>query len=237
VSAPIAALDRIARRHGLETSAVDRLAALLEELSDPRAPTAVHDPERAVTVHVADSLAALELEEVRNARVIADLGAGAGLPGLALACALPGARVHLVESASRKCDFLRRAAAAIGLEGVEVVCARAEEWPDGRTSCDLATARALAPLAVVAEYAAPLLREGGALVAWKGRRDPADEARGARAAEELGLEPVRVVPVRPEQDLEHHHLHLYLKVRETPERFPRRVGVARKRPLGAGSAP
>ena len=102
---------------------------------------------------------ALELAEVRGATAIADLGAGAGFPGLPLAIALPGAQVRLVESNGRKCAFIAGAIEACELPNAMPVHARAESWPEGLGACDLVTARALAPLAVVAEYAAPLLME------------------------------------------------------------------------------
>jgi 16S rRNA (guanine527-N7)-methyltransferase len=98
--------------------------------------------------------------------------------------------------------------------------------------CDLVTARALASLPVVAEYAAPLLRLGGTLIVWRGRRDPADEAAGARAAALLGLESLPPVQVQPYSGAVNRHLHPMLKVAATPARFPRRPGIARKRPLG-----
>jgi 16S rRNA (guanine527-N7)-methyltransferase len=119
------------------------------------------------------------------------------------------------------------------LENASVVISRAEEWREGIGSCDVVTARALAALDVVAEYAAPLLRIGGTLVAWRGRRDPAGEAAAARAAGQLGLEPGDVLHVEPYAGAENRHLHLLLKVSDTPARFPRRPGVARRRPLGA----
>jgi 16S rRNA (guanine527-N7)-methyltransferase len=195
----------------------------------------VRDPAAGVDAHVADSLSGLELTVVREARVVADLGAGAGFPGLVLAAALPGARVALVESLGRKCAFLERAVAAAGLGNAAVVCRRAEEWPEGHGRHDLVTARAVAPLAVLAEYAAPLLAPGGALVAWKGARDPAEEAAGASAAAQLGLEVAEVRRVHPFPAAEQRHLHRYVKVSPTPDRFPRRPGMARKRPL-AGAA-
>ena len=207
-----------------------RLLRLVAE--DATAPTTVRDPAAAVDVHVADSLSGLELAAVREARYVADLGAGAGFPGLVLATVLPGAHVALVESVGRKCAFLERAIAAMELRNASVVCARAEEWRDGLGRCDLVTARALAPLAVIAEYAAPLLARGGALVAWKGARDAAEEAAGAAAAAELGLEAAEVRPVSPFKGTEHRNLYLYLKVTETPGKYPRRSGMARKRPLG-----
>ncbi len=202
---------------------------------DPDAPTTVTDPGGILRDHLADSLVALDVPEVRSAAAIADLGSGAGFPGLPLAIALPAARVSCVESNGRKCAFITRAAEACGAGNAGAVYARAESWPEGIGTCDLVTARALAPLAVVAEYAAPLLAGGGALVAWRGRRDPADEAAGARAAAELGLEPGPVIAVEPYPGALHRHLHVMRKVTPTPERFPRRPGMARKRPLGGAS--
>jgi len=86
---------------------------------------------------------------------------------------------------------------------------------------------------VVVEYTAPLLVLGGTLVAWRGRRDPSAEAVAARAAAEIGLEPAEVVQVQPYSAAENRYLHLMSKVTETPRGFPRRPGMALKRPLGA----
>jgi 16S rRNA (guanine527-N7)-methyltransferase len=223
-------LDELAKLYGVPPAGVEALSGILALLAeDDAAPTTVREPARAVDVHVADSLSGLELPVVREAETIADLGAGAGFPGLALAAALPAARVFLVESVGRKCAFMERAIEASGLTNASVVCARAEEW-DGVN--DLVTARALAPLAVIAEYAAPLLRVGGSLVAWKGARDLEEEAAGEAAAVELGLQVGDVRRVQPFPGADQRHLHLYSKVMETPARFPRRAGMARKRPLG-----
>lgn len=229
-------LAELAGTYGLSPTTVASLGIVLRAVADdPAAPTTVTEPARAVDVHVADSLSGLELDAVRDAITIADLGAGAGFPGLVLAAALPRARVALVESVSRKCAFLERTAHAAGLANAGVVCARAEAWPAGAGRCDLVTARAVAPLDVLVEYAAPLLRHGGALVAWKGARDRDEEAAGARAAAAIGLDPAPPIRVAPFAGAEHRHLHLYLKVAPTPSRFPRRPGMARKRPLGASS--
>ena len=116
-----------------------------------------------------------------------------------------------------------------------MVCARVEEWSEGRDRCELVTARAVGPLAVILEYAAPVLRLGGSLVAWKGRRDASEERDAAAAAEVLGLAPDEVVPVRPYPDSRDRHLHVFRKSAPTPARFPRRAGVARRRSLRAQS--
>jgi len=210
-----------------------QLDRLLEVLAaDEHAPTAIREPEHAARAHIADSLAALEVEALRDARQIADLGSGAGFPGLAIAVALPGAEVSLIESQRRKCEFLERARAAAGVQNARVVCARAEQWDAGLSRNDVVVARALAPQAVVLEYAAPLLREGGSLIDWRGRRDAQAEERADGAAAELGLRRQEVRRVVPFAGATDHHLHVFVKAQPTPARFPRRAGVARKRPLG-----
>jgi len=210
--------------------AVEPLAAILRlQAEEPTAPTTVREVGAAVDRHVADSLSALELEVISRVRTIADIGSGAGWPGLALAAALPAAYAWLVESAIRHCRYLERAVEASGLGNVSVVHARVEEW-DG--SVELVTARALAALPVLLEYAAPLLAQGGHVVAWKGSVADDEAAAGARAAGELGLEPVEVRAVTPYAGAREHTLHVFRKNAPTPARFPRRAGMATKRPLG-----
>jgi 16S rRNA (guanine527-N7)-methyltransferase len=162
------------------------------------------------------------------------VGAGAGFPGLVLAIAIPQARVDLLESNRRKAEVIERLARAAGLANAHAVAERAETWAagQGHGAYDAVTARAVAPLAVLVEYAAPLLRLDGVLVAWKGARDEREEGGGASAAEELGLEPAGVSRVLPFADVKARHLHVYKKVAPTPAGVPRRPGVARKRPLG-----
>jgi 16S rRNA (guanine527-N7)-methyltransferase len=231
-----AAADRLPallQRHDVPADAARPLAVLLELLARTEAPTSVHDPERAIDVHIADSLSGLEVAELRRANLIADLGAGAGLPGLVLAAALPEAHVTLVEAATRKCDFLRSAVVAMGLENTDVVWARAEEWRDGVGRCDVVCARALAALPVLCEYAAPLLREQGLLVAWKGGVSDEEAADATAAADHLGLAPDPIRRVVPFPGSGRRTLHVMRKVAPTPARYPRRPGMATKRPLTA----
>jgi 16S rRNA (guanine527-N7)-methyltransferase len=223
----------LAERWALSEDAIERLRRFHRLLvEDPLAPTAVRDPGKAIDDHLADALAGLELDQVRTAGTLADLGSGAGVPGVPLAIALPGASVTLVDSLARRCAFLERAVAQADVPNARVVNTRFESWTEGLASFDVATARALAPLPVVVEYAAPLLARGGTLVVWRGRRDPAAEEAAARAAAEVGLEPAGIVPVQPYPTSQDRHLHLMSKVTETPARFPRRPGMALKRPLG-----
>jgi len=211
--------------------ALEKLVRLLRE---PLAPVAASTAPRVADVHIADSLSGLELEPVRSARRIADLGSGAGLPGLVLAAALPGARVDLVESVARKCAFLRHAIEQMGLLNAAVVCGRSEDWAasEGRESYDVVTARAVGRLATLAELASPLLRDGGSLVAWKGSRDADEEAEVARAADRLAMEPLEIRSVQPYPGSCGRHIHLLRKNGPTPNELPRRAGVAAKRPFG-----
>lgn len=228
-------LEALVLRHGLPLEAAAPLAALLEALArEPDPPTAIRRPEEALDKHLADSLSGLEVRQLTESERIADVGAGVGFPGLALAAALPRARVDLIESAGRKCSVIERLAAAAGLENVRVVPRRAEEWAagDGAEAYDAVAVRAVAPLAVLVEYAAPLLVRGGALVAWKGARDQAEETAGAAAGGLLGLDRRALVRVAPFREARERHLHVYVKARATPAGFPRRPGMARKRPLG-----
>jgi 16S rRNA (guanine527-N7)-methyltransferase len=231
------ALSRLAQlrsQYGLCPRQHDQLVRLLAALeSTAHAPTSVRRAESAIDVHVADSLVALEFETVREAATITDIGSGAGFPGLVLAMALPEGEVWLVESQSRKCAFINEIAALMDLENARVVCTRVEEWRRGVKGHDLVVARALAPQPVVLEYAAPLLRIGGALVDWRGRRKPDEEDAADRAASSLGMRSAEVRKVIPFDGATDRHLHMFVKTEETPPRFPRRSGIARKRPLGA----
>jgi 16S rRNA (guanine527-N7)-methyltransferase len=230
---PSRALAKLADRWRLSQRQVDQLSGVLSALeSDDRAPTTVREPALAIDAHLADSLIALDVDEVRAAQTIADIGSGAGFPGLALAVARGECGFSLIESQHRKCAFLERAISRAAIDNIRVVCARVEQWAEGLSANDVVTARAVGPQPVVLEYAAPLLRPGGALVDWRGKRDAQEERRARAAAEELGLSLVAIERVQPFAAARERHLHLYAKVKDTPQRFPRRAGIARKRPLG-----
>jgi len=209
----------------------ESVRGLVSALAESSAPTGVHQRDEVLKVHIADSVVGLEIDAVREAGRIVDLGSGAGPPGLVLAIARPEAEVVLVESVGKKCAWLERTVEELGLENVRVAWARAEELKDA--PFDVVTARAVAALPVLCEYAAPLLREGGSLVAWKGGVDSQEEADGLHAAGVLGLERVEVRAVEPYQGSERRTLHVFRKVAPTPAGYPRRPGMAAKRPLTA----
>lgn len=209
------------------------LARVLELLAEERASvSSVTDSQRAWRVHIADSLTGLEVPELAAARRIADIGSGAGFPGLPLAVALPTAEIHLIESVGRKCEFIQRAIAAAGIPNAIVLNARSEELAGGekRESYDAVTARAVGRLSTLAELASPLLCDGGVLIAWKGRRDPEEEEQLRRAANQLAVHPDRLLDVGDRAGSRHRHLHVLRKLGPTPTDLPRRPGMAKKRP-------
>lgn len=217
----------------LQKAQLERLAAWSVGLEI--AGTAVTDVAEARKIHVADSLAGAEVPQVRSARNLVDIGSGAGFPGLVLAVALPDVRVTLVDSVRKKMEAAARIAAELDLKNVECVWGRAEEIaaPESEHygSYDVVTARALADLGILIEYAAPLLRVGGSLVAWKAELSEAESAGGESASRELGFGPRESIAYRPFPESRHRRLLVAQKLEPTPERFPRRPGVALKRPL------
>jgi 16S rRNA (guanine527-N7)-methyltransferase len=222
---PTAALDPAAR---------EALGKVLELLAAERASVSSVVDERAWRVHVADSLTGLEVAELSAASRIADVGAGAGFPGLVLAVARPGAQVDLIESIGRKCEFMRAAIAAAGIANATVLNTRSEDLAaaGGREAYDAVTARAVGRLSTLAELASPLLKPNGVLVAWKGKRDEDEEQQLDRAAESLAMRPEQILDVGNRAGSQHRHLHVIRKTGPTPANLPRKPGIAKKRPKG-----
>jgi len=211
------------------------ITRVLELLETERASvSSVTDPERAWRVHVEDSLTGLEVTALRKAIRIADVGSGAGFPGLVLAALLPDAKIDLIESVGRKCEFIQRAIDAAGIANARAINSRSEDLAagEGREAYAAVTARAVGRLSTLAELASPLLEEGGVLVAWKGKRDADEEAQLANAAEALAMRPEEIRHVGPYAGSEHRHLHVLRKAGPTPGGLPRRPGMAKKRPRG-----
>ncbi len=191
-----------------------RLERWLEALVATPGLTSVRDPAEARRVHLEDSLSALETVRGFDGSIV-DVGSGGGAPGIPLAAALPEREITLLESNRRKCAFLERWAAE--LPNLRVVCGRAEEQPVD--TYGIAVAKALAPPPVAAEWCLPLVAPGGAAVLFVG--PSAESERVAAVAEELAAELVESPP----------GLLVLRKVGPTPPGFPRRPGIARKRPL------
>ena len=191
--------------------------------SAPVSVTSVTDPDAVWALHVEDALSALPAIVARAPGSLVDVGTGGGSPGIPLAIET-GIPTVLLESRDRKAEFLRSVVAELGLS-CEVVAQRSEEFGRGRgrEAFDVALARALAPPPVAVELCLPLVRTGGTLVLWTGVTDPAPIAV---AAGELGG---RVGET--EATAASRNLVFVEKVTATPDRFPRRPGMAGKRPL------
>lgn len=214
---------------------LEALLALIE--ADHRSLTAVRDPAGGWRAHVLDSLAGLLCPALITARRLADIGAGAGFPGLALALALPQAQVDLIESVTRKCDFMTEAIAGVGIGNATPRCIRAEDWArsdppaGGRDAYDAVCARAVGPLPLLVELASPLLAADGRLIAWKGRPDDEELAVAAAVAEQVAMTPEPAIDVAHVTGYDNRLLCVYRKSGPTPASLPRRTGLARKRPL------
>jgi 16S rRNA (guanine527-N7)-methyltransferase len=192
----------------------DLLERWLEAVVATPGLTALKDPLDARRVLLEDALAGVELVGSFEGPIV-DVGSGGGTPGIPLAASLPEREVTLLEAERRKAAFLERWRGE--LPNLRVVWGRAEEQP--LEAYGVAVAKALAHPPVAAEWCLPLVREGGAAVLWVG--PSAEPERVARVAERLAAEPVEAPP----------GFLVLRKLGPTPPGFPRRPGLARKRPL------
>ncbi|KAL8457684.1 hypothetical protein ACS0TY_035525 [Phlomoides rotata] len=205
--------------------------------------TAVKEENEVMERHVEDSLAIIE--PVRNSYMlhcggsfenlsVVDVGSGAGLPGLVLAIACPGWKVTLLESMNKRCNFLEHVVDLIGLQNVQIVRDRAENLGqnlDFRENFDIAVARAVAEMRVLAEYCLPLVRVGGLFVAAKGH-DPKEEVANAeRAISLMGASLVQTYLVESHSKYGQRTAVICLKDTPTPGRYPRAPGTPSKLPL------
>lgn len=223
---------------------LDQFETYFRELTDwnQRANlTAITGYEEVQVKHFLDSLTVcLAAGEalIRTARVpaprVIDVGAGAGLPGLALKLAFPELRLSLVESVAKKTAFLEHLTAILGLEEVTVHTGRAEVLAreEGlRDAFDLAVVRGVAKLPLLLEYGLPFCRTGGRLVALKHGGDGRELAAAANALAELNGRIEKVVPVELEGLTDDRVVIAVEKTGPTPQRYPRRTGIPAKRPL------
>ncbi len=222
-----------------EVALLARFYDLLCEGSQRAALTAIADEAGYWRAHALDSLSIARAlaGEPAPPRTLADVGSGAGIPAIPLAIALPSLEeVVAIDSSEKKARFIAEAARALGLGSrVRAIATRAEEAgrdPALRDRFDLATARAVADLPVLAELCLPFVRPGGLFVAYKGPRASAEVERAAPAFAALAAALEAVIP----SGIEGTDLRL-VKVRKmgpTPPRYPRRTGIPAKRPLGEG---
>ncbi|MGH2905494.1 MAG: 16S rRNA (guanine(527)-N(7))-methyltransferase RsmG, partial [Solirubrobacterales bacterium] len=214
-------ISELATRFALEQAQLarlDRLAQLSVELEISG--TAIKSADEARDLHIADSLAGLEVSSIREASQIVDIGSGVGFPGIVLAIALPNAQITLVDSVRKKMEAAAGLVRELGIENVECVWARVEEFAaegaPAREAFDVVTARALASLTALVEYAAPLLKVGGSLVAWKGVPEAGELADAAAAEAELGFGAGALTPTKPFPGSRSRHFFVSTKLDPTP---------------------
>ncbi|XP_008239789.2 PREDICTED: ribosomal RNA small subunit methyltransferase G-like [Prunus mume] len=206
--------------------------------------TAVKEVNEVMERHIEDSLAIIP--PIRNSYLshcspsssnnlsLVDVGSGAGLPGLVLAIACPGWEVTLMESMNKRCLFLEHVVSHIGLSNVQIVRGRAENLGQAlcfREKFDVAVARAVAEMRVLAEYCLPLVCVGGLFVAAKGH-DPEVEVRNAeKAIQILGASVLQLCPVESHSPYGQRTAIVCLKTSPTPRKYPRDPGTPEKTPL------
>jgi len=200
--------------------------------------TSLIKDEDIVKKHFIDSLSLICYENIEDYSRIADVGSGAGLPGIPIKIYCPGIRLSLVESVGKKARFLEHIIAILGFENAEVINNRVEivgQWPAYREQFDLVVARAVAQFSVLVEYCLPLLSIGGKFIAYKGSEAELEIKDAQLALEVLGGKFNRIEHLKDiiKDQLSYRVLVFIDKVKKTPEKYPRRPGIPQKRPIGS----
>ena len=196
--------------------------------------TALTAPEDVAVKHIIDSLTAYDAALFDGARTLIDVGTGAGLPGIPLAVYVPHLTVTLLDSLNKRVRFLTEVTAAMGLQNVRCIHARAEEaarTAEHRAAYDIAVSRAVARLPVLLEYTLPFVRVGGTLLALKGRAYAEEQKEARRAAEVLGGGRITARPVHLPGLDDVRAILTVTKERQTPAAYPRGGGAPTRRPI------
>ena len=193
--------------------------------------TAITDPRDVAVLHLLDSLALTGLAGLEG-RTVVDVGTGAGFPGVPLAIARPSARVTLLDSLGKRVDFLRESCRTLGLDNVECVPGRAEEFAgERRETFDLAVSRAVAALPVLCELCLPLVKVGGAFWAMKSVDTEEEISASKTAVKVLGgrIQAVSDYTIPTTEVV--HRVVCIQKTAPTPKKYPRRFALIKKQPL------
>jgi len=196
--------------------------------------TAISDSEGIRSKHFLDSISMLPTIREADTKRVIDIGTGAGFPGIVLKLFMPDIQLTLVESVGKKLQFCEHVCKELGIKGVKFSNARAEELGqdnDHREKYDLAVARAVANMPVLAEYLIPLVTVGGRVIAQKGETGPAEVQRADYAIQLLGGRLRQIKPITLPEIVEDRYLVVIDKVAATHDKYPRRVGIPAKRPL------
>ena len=219
---------------GMGIGLIPRLAGFAElvlERNQVMNLTAITEPKDVAALHLLDSLELAALAGLEAGRLV-DVGCGAGFPGVPTAIARPGLQVTLLDSLGKRVDFLREACGKLGLENVECIHQRAEEFAGARREAfDFAVSRAVAALPVLCELCLPLVRVGGKMLAMKSANSDGEIQGAGHAAEVLGgrVEWVKNYTI-PTTDVVHRVVCVE-KVKATPGKYPRRFALIKKQPL------
>jgi 16S rRNA (guanine527-N7)-methyltransferase len=197
--------------------------------------TAITEPETIETRHFLDSLSVILAVPLTTGQRVIDVGTGAGFPGLPLRLVRPQIDLTLLEATAKKTDFLSHLVKRLRLNNVRILNARAEDAGQdaaNRERFDVALARAVAQMSVLAEYLLPLCKVGGRCVALKGETAVVEAQQAEEALRILGGRLEKVIAVELPQVAETHYLVIIEKIAATPPKYPRRAGIPSKRPLG-----
>ncbi len=193
--------------------------------------TAVEEEGEVAVKHFADSLFALPL--IGRGAAVADIGSGAGIPAIPISVARKDVTVTAVESVGKKAEFIKKASLKLNIGNLKAENRRIEDFGHGtgRGAFDCVTARAVAPLATLLEYAIPLLKTGGKFLAYKGRRAE-EEIDGAKTAAKVFHAKIEKVSRYVLENGEERVIIVYVKEADTPSKYPRGQNKPRKSPVG-----
>lgn len=196
--------------------------------------TAITEYEDVLKKHFVDSVSLIQAVDVRKELTLIDVGTGAGFPGLALKIAYPELKVTLLDSLQKRIQFLDAVIEKLGLEGIETIHGRAEDFAKPqklRESFDLCVSRAVANLSTLSEYCLPFVKVGGYFIPYKSEKIAQEKEEAKKALEILGGEFERQVEfMLPSSDI-YRNLFVIKKVKETPKKFPRKAGLPAKEPI------
>ena len=196
--------------------------------------TAITQDEEIIIKHFFDSLTCLTVINVKRPISIADIGTGAGFPGIPIKIALPHIQLTLIESVVKKSEFCSLAVENLHLKNVKVLTRRVEEIGQDlqfREQFDYVVARAVSGLSTLAEYALPLIKIGGDFIAMKADHIEQELQSGEKAIEMLGGEIHSVRLIELPKNMGNRSLIVVNKNQKSPPEYPRRVGIPKKRPI------
>ena len=197
--------------------------------------TAVRDRDEALQKHIADSLSCDFMEEYEAAENVIDIGTGAGFPGVPLAIVSPDKKFTLVDSLNKRLRIIDELTGELGIKNITTVHGRAEDVgksKEHREQYDICVSRAVASLDVLCEWCLPLVKKGGYFVAYKGENVSRETEEAAKAIKLLGGKIAEIRKVQTEEEsISGHVLVMIKKVKNTPSKYPRQAGQARKNPL------